>query len=341
LRILFGPQDDHRHIDPDAPGGYEWWYFDALSMDGRYALVAIFFLGSPMSPYYKAVVDGRQPLPRDWSGVFFALHEIVGGRWKERAYAYNLYREGDFGGPQPAVSLGTSKMRTAGWERSRQWQLEIDEPGLWRGRTRASLSFSTVGASPMGVAATQPDSAHTWVCVAPDCKVEGTVMLASGEEIDFAGTGYHDHNFGQLPWSDAKIWYWGRAHFAETSAVKTAVLYHLVPPAASDTAQTTLLLYDQRGEPIALPSSVEVTLPRTVRNAYGFEHATLCEWQGGGAALAVDHGIFAEGPFYRRLPVEITVGGDTAWGIGEVFQPARLCGPIASRAMWTRMRRRS
>ena len=60
MRILFGPQHDALHVDPAHPGAYEWWYFDAVSDDGRWALVTIFFLGSPMSPYYKAVATGRR-----------------------------------------------------------------------------------------------------------------------------------------------------------------------------------------------------------------------------------------------------------------------------------------
>ena len=35
-----------------ADGGYAWWYLDALSNDGRSALVLIAFVGSVFSPYY-------------------------------------------------------------------------------------------------------------------------------------------------------------------------------------------------------------------------------------------------------------------------------------------------
>ena len=36
------------------PGGYAWWYVDALSDDGRHALTIIAFIGSVFSPYYAA-----------------------------------------------------------------------------------------------------------------------------------------------------------------------------------------------------------------------------------------------------------------------------------------------
>ena len=96
MRILFGSEHDARQIDPDLPGAYEWWYFDAVSDDGNFVFVAIFFLGTPMSPYYKATANGQKPFPKDWCGVFVSLHEKKGGRWTERAYGYNLYRGGTF-----------------------------------------------------------------------------------------------------------------------------------------------------------------------------------------------------------------------------------------------------
>ena len=37
---------------PVAPGGYAWWYVDALSDDGRHGLTIIAFIGSVFSPYY-------------------------------------------------------------------------------------------------------------------------------------------------------------------------------------------------------------------------------------------------------------------------------------------------
>ena len=62
-------------------------------------------------------------------------------------------------------------------------------------------------------------------------------------------------------------------------------------------------------------------------------------------------GTLSEGPFYRRLLLSLranvqaagqrTLRIEDSEGIGEVFQPARLCGPIVSRAMWSRIRRRS
>ena len=36
---------------PIPPGGYLWWYLDALSDDGRSGITVIALLGSVFSPY--------------------------------------------------------------------------------------------------------------------------------------------------------------------------------------------------------------------------------------------------------------------------------------------------
>ena len=51
---------------PVAPGGYAWWYVDALSDDGRHGLTIIAFVGSVFSPYYawSGATRSAQPLRR-------------------------------------------------------------------------------------------------------------------------------------------------------------------------------------------------------------------------------------------------------------------------------------
>jgi carotenoid 1,2-hydratase len=428
LRILFGPEHDGPHVSSDEPGAYEWWYFDALSDDGRFALVAIWFLGSPMSPYYKAVVDGKGPLPRDWCGVFFSLHEKVGDRWRERAYAYNLYRGGTFvgGGAEPLrVAVGGSEVEcplplplprggggapgavsllaspparskaakdeagdrhpspAAGeGQGERAWLLTLDEPGLWSGRTKAELRFGTPG-KPLTHPAMGDESetaaGHSWVCVAPVCRVSGMVTLANGRRVEFTGDGYHDHNFGRLPWSDVDVWYWFRAYLSTSSTptdYRRAVVFYDVHPVAGRGERQRVCLFfhdDPEEEPEVYSDTMEISLAGEERNQFGLvyrdgydvripiEREVALYLR---ASLHGQNGTLSDGPFYRRLAVNVSAfeESDTelrlvrevpSWspwiplwdgkgaGVGEVFRPARLCGPIASRAMWTRIRRRS
>src|SRR2546423_28493 len=60
---------------PIPPGGYSWWYFDALSDDGERALTAIFFIGSVFSPDYAAKIRaGAAARAEDHLGVNLALY---------------------------------------------------------------------------------------------------------------------------------------------------------------------------------------------------------------------------------------------------------------------------
>ncbi len=357
MQILFGPAHDARHIDPDAPNGYEWWYFDAISDDGNYALVVIFFLGTPMSPYYKTVVDGKNPLPKDWCGVFVSLHERKPGKhWRERAYAYNLYRNGAFATDAPAVHVGGSTMRGEVVDGQWRWHLTLDEPGLWRGRTQAELTFTLLGEPltlpPVAEADGVPVSDHHWVCVAPRCRVEGVVTAADGESIAFGGTGYHDHNFGTLPWHDVKSWFWARFHFVEEQETRTAIFYETNRIDKVDKQdEAVVLFFDQAGH-VANGPGGNLKARRWSQNVYGFEYGIAWDWTAadeseGLVSFSRFRRQLSEGPFYIRFTSELARFDErdgvilSDLGIGEVFQPSRLCGPIASRAMWTRMRRRS
>ena len=60
------------------PGGYAWWYVDAISDDRRYGLTIIAFVGSVFSPYY-AWTGWRDPL--DHCAVNVALYGPRGSAW--------------------------------------------------------------------------------------------------------------------------------------------------------------------------------------------------------------------------------------------------------------------
>lgn len=224
MNILFGPEHDSVHIDPMQPAAYEWWYFDALSDDGKQALCVIFSLGSPMTPYYKAVVDGMHPFPCDWCSVFITLHELEQGQWKTRSYANNLYRYRKnlpdwFQNTPLRIKIGGSELQgiyppdSSGFPH--RWQITIDEPGLWSGRTRATLDFAILG-SPLTHEPLNTDTdPQTWVCVAPLCTISGEISQPDGQKVSFSGRGYHDHHYGQLPWKDVGVWYWGHAAIIE------------------------------------------------------------------------------------------------------------------------------
>ena len=143
-------------------------------------------------------------IPTRWTGAASSspLHENIGGKWKERAYAYNLYRSGEFHSECPYVAVGSSRMTYNG---AGTWTVLLHERGLWRSEIQANLRFTM----PSATAALLPypnrtqDDTHSWVCVAPVCDFEGQIRV-NERPITFNGAGYHDHNFGQVPLADVR-----------------------------------------------------------------------------------------------------------------------------------------
>ena len=66
-------------FDQDVqPGGYAWWYVDAISEDGKQGLTIIAFVGSVFSPYYAWA--GRRE-PENHCAINVALYGERMGRW--------------------------------------------------------------------------------------------------------------------------------------------------------------------------------------------------------------------------------------------------------------------
>ena len=65
------------------PGGYLWWYVDALSDDGEYGLSIIAFVGSVFSPYYALARSraGGVAEPENHCALNVALYGKGGKRW--------------------------------------------------------------------------------------------------------------------------------------------------------------------------------------------------------------------------------------------------------------------
>jgi len=59
MQIFSNPDRDISNPKP-APGSYEWWYFDAISLDNKYSLVIIFYEGNPFSRRYIDAIEENE-----------------------------------------------------------------------------------------------------------------------------------------------------------------------------------------------------------------------------------------------------------------------------------------
>jgi carotenoid 1,2-hydratase len=190
-----GPEFDA----PVAPGGYAWWYVDALSDDGKHGLSIISFIGSVFSPYYKFARRKPHADPENHIAINVALYGAGGHRWTmtERGRR-ELAHTAD------TLVVGPSSLRWDGIGLT----FEIDEitvpfPSRLKGCVRVipsglnrhSFAIDTKGE-------------HHWRPIAPVSRVE--VAFENG--LKWSGNGYFDWNGGKVPLEESfRRWDWSRS----------------------------------------------------------------------------------------------------------------------------------
>ena len=225
------------HPKPDARG-YEWWYFDALSDDGREAIVVIFLDNFIFSPRYNKAVESReskteskQPpsaLSAPHAPRFPALVFIYYKDGKPLYRAINEFPPEQFFGDQsaPACRLGDNEFKFETAPYGSGYLVKINATLRKNYKLKATLEWLSIESDflPDKGAAVEANS-HNWNLVAPRSDVTGKIELLSsrGKVKDvhhFRGTGYHDHNT-DARWLAETVqdWQWGRAHFTDATAV--------------------------------------------------------------------------------------------------------------------------
>jgi len=286
-----------------APGGYAWWYVDALSDDGTRGLTLIVFIGSVFSPYYAwARRRGRRD-PLNHSAFNVALYAARGGRWAmtERGAA-QVHR-------QPSeLSIGPSAMRLTG----NALEIAVDEicaplPRRLRGSIR-------VLPSALGAQSFMLDDAglHRWTPYAPCARVE---VKFTEPAVEWSGVGYFDSNTGDEPLEDAfESWTWSRASLPD----RTVVLYDVK---SRRTAEHTLALEfapDGTARPIEVPPAF--TLPPT-----GWRLKRETRADSGQIAHVVQ--TLEDAPFYSRSLLDTSLLGVRAPAIHESLSLTRFSSP--------------
>ncbi|MGD9561020.1 MAG: hypothetical protein AB7F88_02225 [Pyrinomonadaceae bacterium] len=203
---------------------YEWWYFDALSDDGREAIVIVFLDNFIYSPRYNDPArsdDFLRSGPRfpAVSFTYFSDGNVVYSATSE--FAAEHFRPGPDGS---GCRIGESGFRFESASYGSGYLVSVDLP-LARGRRlRANLEWLSIEAD-LAPELPGPNIAHCWNMAAPRCDVSGKISVEGprGRSLDtrsFRGTGYHDHNLDNR-WlaKTVRDWHWGRAHFADSTVV--------------------------------------------------------------------------------------------------------------------------
>lgn len=196
-----------------TPGGYAWWYLDALSDDGREALTVIAFVGSVFSPYYAAARRRGVADPTDHCAFNVAIYGARDKRWSMTERGRSTIER-----TPERFAVGPS---TLSW-RPGCLALQIDEIAVpWPRRIRGEVRLEAAALFNHPVAL---DTAgrHRWSALAPCARV---VVDLEAPRRRWSGHGYLDMNTGDEPLEDAfASWHWSRAALADGS---TAVLYEV------------------------------------------------------------------------------------------------------------------
>jgi len=331
MKILSDYKDDVRHKDKE-PGGYEWWYFDAISGDGRIGLVVIFYEGNPFSTRYnRAIMDSVKPSdPSDYPAVSISIYE----EGEPIYYSFTEFepRDASFSKERPNVWIGAHRLEMNS-EEELAYRLQLEEILPSGDQLEAELTFRspTVERSPFHNGE-EGTASHWWNLVQPRAKVEGTIYLsATGEDsrtIDFNGQGYHDHNLGQEPMRDEfSDWYWGRFHFNAGTLV-----YYVMN--RQNTQQHQAWLIDQANSRI-----IEIFSDFSLRDkgltVLGLHTARKIGLRSDRAEVRIQQSkLLDNGPFYQRymsdayLRISDQQVIESQTGITEYIYPSRIYARI-------------
>ena len=292
---------------PVEPGGYAWWYVDALSEDGRHGLTLIAFIGSVFSPYYAWARGRGAADPLQHCAVNVALHGPGGKRWA-------MTERGRASVSRAATTLAIGPSALA-WDGATLTVVLDEVTAPWPTRLRGTVRLHAAALTGR-VVALDGGGAHRWQPIAPVARVE---VALTDPATRWSGQGYFDANAGDAPLEDTFAnWHWSRACLPDA----TAILYDVCQ---RDGARTSLALHcTAQGGVREFAPPPPVRLPPT---RWRVERATRADE---GSAASVTRTL-EDAPFYARSLIASRVRGQSAVAIHESLSLDRF------RAGWVRM----
>jgi len=224
--------------EKEGAKAFEWWYFDALSEDGRDAVVIIFLDNFIFSPRYNEHNRKQNAFSQKFKNFFRKSKEQAANLFPAIAFTY--YRDGkpkyrainEFAPAEFSASLNTPNCQIGG----NFFRLESAPYGsgyvlsvkakLRKNRNlEAHFEWLSVESDFLPAKQISYKDAHIWNLVVPRADITGKISVSDDKQksldtINFRGTGYHDHNLDNR-WLPEIVcdWEWGRAHFSDTTAV--------------------------------------------------------------------------------------------------------------------------
>lgn len=229
------------HPKPSAQA-FEWWYFDALSEDGRDAVVIIFLDNFIFSPRYnspnrkinKLAERLRRKENPQCQKCFPAVAFTYYRDGKPKYRAINEFLPEEFAADEttPACRIGENHFRLESAPYGSGYTLSINARLRKNRRLKANFEWLSIESDFLPDEPINTDDSHSWNLVVPRADVTGRINVSDDsakplDTIHFRGTGYHDHNLDNRWMPDTvSDWQWGRAHFADATAVFYRYMEH-------------------------------------------------------------------------------------------------------------------
>jgi carotenoid 1,2-hydratase len=302
---------------PVCPGGYAWWYVDALSDDGAHGLTIIVFVGSVFSPRYAkargSVGDDKQRAdPERFCAVNLSLYDIARGR-----KVWALTEHQSFAREPSGLRVGASSMR---WSESGELHIDIVEHQTeFFGRRGAPLR-GHVRLRPTALFAPrieldrwQAKPRHRWYPIAPHARVE---VEFDAPQLRFSGSGYHDANEGDEGLEHAfRSWNWSRCELGD----QTVIAYDVVDLEGHSHARAWRFvpethaiedIPEQALAPAGLLPQTPWRVPRAIRCDRDQTPQLRCTLE--------------DSPFYARSLVDVQLGGRSGIAVHESISLQRF-----------------
>jgi len=296
------PDGSPRFDQVVRPGGYLWWYVDAISDDDTYGLTIIAFVGSVFSPYYHwAFQKDATTNPENHVSINVALYGRGARRWTmtERGQK-SLSRSAQH------FQVGPSHLRWTG----SCLEIDLDEwsvpiPQKVKGKIRVFPDQLFHYVTPLDTA-----SRHHWGPIGPSGRVEVTL---TDPALSWKGHAYLDSNEGTEPITRPfSEWDWSRANLRDKSV---AVLYDIREKSGDERVLALRFKPDQTVESFEAPA--RQTLPKAL-------------WRVGrsirseGDTPARVRQTLEDTPFYVRSVLESRLLGEEVVSMHETLNIPRL-----------------
>ncbi len=306
--------DPDRPVDPsilDAPGGFVWWYIDAVDARGD-GVVLIWSFGLPFLPGVLARARAGVPLrPRERPSL-----NVVGYRGGEEAfYLLQTYDDAAWSGDTFRFGASTIEIER---RRGRHFVRAALDCPVPRSEHRLRGTIELVGPAAQNASAPRAPHPHLWTPLTGPARLRSE-LTHGGRRYTFAGRAYHDRNVGTAPLDALGIgrWSWGRT----VGRRRTSIHYLLWD---EDGALTTAWLVDvnHNGHVALAPARDHAEPDGVQRRLYGMPHPPRTELvaPSGRRIQLEEREVVDEGPFYLRS----VLSRDGRVGVAEHVVPSRI-----------------